>query len=577
MTKIPEISSDLDMHRMLLTSYQENVDTDTQEIASELIAYMIRRGFCPWCIMRAALWDDISLCAFSYELLVRGFMEIFDARFPGGADLPGCPACLGVLPYCSQESFKQELVRRIQSSGFESPNYILNIRTPSCLIARDALLVHELYGCENCESQVLPANVGEDTLKELLPIPTKRMLKYILGPYCTPRLGIPVATNAHLRCVIHVEIGIPPPEIPASEYEQTSSSRRREHNALRRRGKDADEMLQGLLIDVIGRGLHKHSLIEKLANTNIPLRYQNTSITVNITLECDSIYIAGRYLKHQRYISQTGYEAKAIRESSLITPAQKDGDNEGEDWEVYGFHPKISVSSLLIPFFIAHGNSDNAVFHAAGREDIDVRMKGNGRPFIIELINSKNGLSRDWVSLAKRINTDPYVSQFIHIHEDTLVAFEKNGRELIDKLASGSNEKRKNYRAVCWTETPLPTNAEEICCSIQNLSIEQMTPIRVLHRRTALKRTKLIYELKLVRHLSAHYFVIDIFAQAGTYIKEFCNSDFGRTRPSLSELFFGESSYGEKQPEMEILQLDVLAVDMEWPPVKESGVRSVKQ
>lgn len=104
-----------------------------------------------------------------------------------------------------------------------------------------------------------------------------------------------------------------------------------------------------------------------------------------------------------------------------------------------------------------------------------------------------------------------------------------------------------------------------------------MTPIRVLHRRTALKRTKLIYELKLVRHLSAHYFVIDIFAQAGTYIKEFCNSDFGRTRPSLSELFFGESSYGEKQPEMEILQLDVLAVDMEWPPVKESGVRSVKQ
>lgn len=26
-------------------------------------------------------------------------------------------------------------------------------------------------------------------------------------------------------------------------------------------------------------------------------------------------------------------------------------------------------------------------FHSGGREDIDVRMLGNGRPFLIELIN----------------------------------------------------------------------------------------------------------------------------------------------------------------------------------------------
>lgn len=91
-----------------------------------------------------------------------------------------------------------------------------------------------------------------------------------------------------------------------------------------------------------------------------------------------------------------------------------------------------------------------------------------------------------------------------------------------------------------------------------------------------MKRTKLVYSLKLIRKLSDHYFVIDIFAQAGTYIKEFCNSDFGRTRPSLSELLFGECIHGEKQPEVEILQLDVLTVDMEWPPAKDSGARSVK-
>lgn len=577
MSETQEVPPDADLHRILVSSYQENIDVDTREVTSDLIVYMIKRGFCPWCIMRASLWDDITLCGLSYEVLMRGFNEIFGTQFPRGTNLSDCPLCLGILPYCSRESFKRDLVQKILESGFESPNYIFNIRTPSWLITRDALLVHELYGCSNCESQVLPTNANDDSLSDFLPIPTKRVIKYMLGPYCTPRLGIPVANNAHLRCIIHIETGIPPPQIPASEYEQMNSSRRKEHNALRKRGKDADEILHGLLYDLVGKKLTKHSLIEELANAKIPLHHESTNITIKISLECDSIYIAGRYLKHQRYISQTGYENKAIKESSLIEPMQREEDNEDEDGDVYGFHPKISVSSLLIPFFIAHGNSDNAIFHAAGREDIDVRMKGNGRPFIIELVNSKNGLSRDWSSLAERINADPHVSRFIHIQGNILVAFEKNGKELIEKLASGSSEKRKNYRAICWTEKPLPSNADEICHSIQNLSIEQATPIRVLHRRTAMKRTKYIYSLKLVRQLSDHYFVIDIFAQAGTYIKEFCNSDFGRTRPSLSELFFGECTSGRNQPELEILQLDVLDVDMEWPPTKEPGVRSIKQ
>ena len=36
---------------------------------------------------------------------------------------------------------------------------------------------------------------------------------------------------------------------------------------------------------------------------------------------------------------------------------------------------------------------DGAVLHAGGREDRDVRMLGNGRPFIIEIVNPKNRLT----------------------------------------------------------------------------------------------------------------------------------------------------------------------------------------
>jgi len=37
--------------------------------------------------------------------------------------------------------------------------------------------------------------------------------------------------------------------------------------------------------------------------------------------------------------------------------------------------------------------SKQVYLHAAGREDIDVRMLGRGRPFILELINPKKTIS----------------------------------------------------------------------------------------------------------------------------------------------------------------------------------------
>jgi tRNA pseudouridine synthase 10 len=43
----------------------------------------------------------------------------------------------------------------------------------------------------------------------------------------------------------------------------------------------------------------------------------------------------------------------------------------------------------MLPIF----GSKIAYLHAAGREDIDVRMLGQGRPFIIEFVNPKLSIS----------------------------------------------------------------------------------------------------------------------------------------------------------------------------------------
>ena len=43
----------------------------------------------------------------------------------------------------------------------------------------------------------------------------------------------------------------------------------------------------------------------------------------------------------------------------------------------------------MLPIF----GSKQAYLHAAGREDIDVRMLGQGRPFVIEFVNPKKTMS----------------------------------------------------------------------------------------------------------------------------------------------------------------------------------------
>ena len=83
------------------------------------------------------------------------------------------------------------------------------------------------------------------------------------------------------------------------------------------------------------------------------------------------------------------------------------------------------------------------------------------------------------------------------------------------------------------------------------LKIDQRTPIRVLHRRSVANRPKMLYEIEL-KWLTEHWLTVDILAEAGTYIKEFCHGDRGRTLPNLATLLKCDSA--------NIHQLDVTKV-----------------
>jgi len=87
---------------------------------------------------------------------------------------------------------------------------------------------------------------------------------------------------------------------------------------------------------------------------------------------------------------------------------------------------------------------------------------------------------------------------------------------------------------------------------IKDLVVKQLTPLRVLHRRTLMTRDKMIHSAQ-TEIINDHFFVLRLCASAGTYIKEFVHGDRGRTTPNVGSLLGCEA---------DILQLDVESLEL---------------
>lgn len=205
---------------------------------------------------------------------------------------------------------------------------------------------------------------------------------------------------------------------------------------------------------------------------------------------------------------------------------------------------------------------------AAGREDVDVRCLGDGRPFAIEITDPIRQLSKEELAQAcEEINKsgDVIVKQLVVIK-----------REDLAQLKKGEETKSKTYEALCikLTHSKYDDDSSQIEVTAKDIElmnsfakdhgvIQQRTPIRVLHRRPLLTRTREI--LELTGEMVSNYpqlFRILVTTTAGTYVKEWAHGELGRTQPSLGTAL---------SCKVDLLALDVTAVHLEWPPESEPG------
>lgn len=244
--------------------------------------------------------------------------------------------------------------------------------------------------------------------------------------------------------------------------------------------------------------------------------------TVEVHRNSAAIY--GRYRKLERGIPQTS-------------------------WDTY----ETSVEELVAPPAVAAYRASGAVFHGAGREDVDALMVGTGRPFVLE-IEQPRRRHVDLADLGAEINEHAA------------------GRVAVDDLAHASHEMiervkeldaSKVYRAEVTFEAPVDADDLAAACeSLAGATLEQRTPHRVDHRRADTVREREVYDVE-AEHEGDRHATLEIDAEGGLYVKELVSGDDGRTEPSLAGLV---------DVDAEVTALDVVAVEGEEEPFADPDV-----
>ncbi|OXB63055.1 hypothetical protein ASZ78_014822, partial [Callipepla squamata] len=261
-----------------------------------------------------------------------------------------------------------------------------------------------------------------------------------------------------------------------------------------------------------------------------PSSPKNLCVALEIQCNNGAVFVAGRYNKYSRNLPQT--------------PWIIDGERKMES----------SVEELISEHLMAQFKADSFNFSSSGREDVDVRTLGNGRPFAVELVNPHriHFTAEEIKGLQQTINNS---SDKIQVRDLQLVT-----REAIGRMKEGEEEKTKTYSALIWTDKTIQKEHIAFLDNIKELKLDQKTPLRVLHRRPLALRCRIIHTMKS-EYIDEHHFRLRLKTQAGTYVKEFVHGDFGRTKPNIGSLLDRTT---------DILELDVESVDIDWPPALEN-------
>ncbi|MFX1286215.1 MAG: tRNA pseudouridine(54/55) synthase Pus10 [Promethearchaeota archaeon] len=252
-----------------------------------------------------------------------------------------------------------------------------------------------------------------------------------------------------------------------------------------------------------------------------------------IKIKSNPLFILGRYRKFKRGIPQSKWFCRKCH---------------GKGCEYCNFTGKMyqeSVEEFISEPILSAAEGMASKFHGSGREDIDARMLGSGRPFVLEISEPKKR-NLDFKQLEREINKNADGKVEIEIMGLT-------NRAKVRELKTQSSRNAKGYNIIISLKSPLNLGEKEILAiedKFSNLLIQQRTPIRVVHRRADKVRSRRVKSFQ-IKKIEPNQLTVYIVCEGGLYVKELISGDEGRTQPNLSD---------HLNIEAEVTQLDVIEV-----------------
>ncbi|KAI4796775.1 hypothetical protein KUCAC02_026771 [Chaenocephalus aceratus] len=450
-----------------------------------------------------------------------------------------CVVCLGILQELCGTTQAVKIAEKVKAEQYEFETLVLSVSLPAQLCVRE----HSCWLHVKKELREKSMAVDKDDVVQV-----KEAFKWVLQGLVAKEIG-GVAVVA--RSLFEISVGFTHKETDAdchflattcADCFRPTKNKQRQSLTMCIDGSRSKDLPLALSDVCLSRptlpqvGVHQDGVVkalEKISDTKFLTHFacppaKPTSSCSSQDVQClhQCVFVAGRYNKYSRSLPQT--------------PWVIDGERRMES----------SVEELIAESVLSSFRSEGFNFSSSGREDVDVRTLGTGRPFAMELLNPHRcNLSRAEMKLLQEtINNS---SDKIKVRDLQIVS-----REAMGKMKEGEEDKTKSYTALIWTLKPIQSEDIAFINDIKDLTLDQKTPLRVLHRRALAVRPRVVHSMK-TRFLDSHHFYLEMRTQAGTYIKEFVHGDFGRTKPNLCELL---------KTDTDILELDVESVDVDWPP-----------
>ncbi|PVU88015.1 hypothetical protein BB559_005763 [Furculomyces boomerangus] len=415
-----------------------------------------------------------------------------------------CPLCLGL--FLQAPAFYTSICSEINALSYETIDFSLNLSLPSVYLLRTKAISEFLIH----NSSLNPADLD-----------IKKALKYFIEQASINSDTFKVLQTS----TVNVTLDIIHPETQSdNDFLKNSSNFKAKSYYDKTKKKrihitESKDSIKKSVLNVTVDSL-------KLAGFYPPKKVTTVPTINSIEIKRNSLFYGGRYLKLARGISQTPFIVNNVRLA------------------------ENSVSEIIADPLADLLKAERYNFVGSGREDADVRMLGNGRPFYIEFINCKNSFVDAKVieSVMNEINT----SKMVNVKK-----LQQVSEEHTKIIRQGETEKSKSYSCLVIVPELIKTDLMDKLNLPTNppIKIFQNTPIRVLHRRAPLVRERKILKLN-IEHLGQNFYKLVVSTEAGTYIKEFVHGDMGRTTPSFSDIIGMQA---------EILELDVLDVDLQFP------------